>query len=269
MNILHEIEKDNIQKNELIIYYLGQSGYVLKSKYCIVYIDPYLSDFIQNPNGLNDSYMTRNYLSPIEPKNITKCDAILCTHSHVDHMDPWTINNINTGFNFYCSIGAYEKSSVNYPTSKTIFLEPGKKVFLDNFIIEAIPAAHYHLKDIHGRSDCLSFIIKYNDIRLFFWGDGIPYVGQETLLSELEFDYFFAPINGRDKHRESFGIVGNLNEYELANICKKIKIKNVIPNHFDMFKNNTGSQSIFLELLNKINPKQKVIILEYGEKFKA
>ena len=73
-----------------------------------IYIDPYLSDYIENPLGLNEKNMYRLFPPPINPELISKCDAIICTHSHVDHMDPWTISKINSDFKFFSSIGAYE-----------------------------------------------------------------------------------------------------------------------------------------------------------------
>ena len=66
---------------------------------------------------------------------------------------------------------------------------------------------------------------------LFFWGDGIIYNGQYELLSGYNFDYFFAPINGRDKKREEKGIIGNINEHELADFCSKLSIKHIEYRH--------------------------------------
>ena len=65
MSLLYDIEKVEIEKNKLKIFYLGQSGYVLKTKESIIYLDPYLSDYIQNSDGLNDNYMSRSYSSPL------------------------------------------------------------------------------------------------------------------------------------------------------------------------------------------------------------
>ena len=90
MSLIKEIESTIVSENQLIIYFIGQSGYVVKIKDFIIYIDPYLTDYIENSAGLNEKHMRRNYPSPIDPELIIKCDAIICTHAHVDHMDPWT-----------------------------------------------------------------------------------------------------------------------------------------------------------------------------------
>ena len=266
MNLIKQIESQKINNNQLYIYFLGQSGYVLNFKGFIIYIDPYLTDYIENPLGLNEKNMSRLFPSPIDPKSISKCDAIICTHSHVDHMDPWTINKIDTNYKLFSSIGAYEKSDLKISKSKIRFLQPEKTFKIGEISIVPFHAAHYELIDEFGRPDCLSILIQWNGVNLFFWGDGIRYDGQYELLSRYDFEYFFAPINGRDKKRENEGIIGNIKENELAEFCSKISIKNIIPNHYDMFVNNTGSIDLFKNEIESRNPNQSVITLNHGDK---
>jgi len=266
MDLIQEIEKQILSIDQLLIYFIGQSGYVLKTKDCTLYLDPYLSNYIENPKGLNVTYMIRNYPTPFLPEQIQTCNGIICTHAHVDHMDPWTLEKINTNFQFYSSIGAYEKSIFNLDASRIVILSPQEKYRIGPFTMIPFPAAHYELTDSTGRPDCLSILIKWQEKILFFWGDGIGYQGQIDLLSPYTFDYFFAPINGRDPKREKMGIIGNIKEKELAEICQKLSIKHIIPNHYDMFKNNTGSVSYFKNQMKKIHPDQSIIVLECGGK---
>ena len=97
-------------------------------------------------------------------------------------------------------------------------------------------------------------------------GDGIVYKGQKDLLSMFNFDYFFAPINGRDSLREKKGIIGNISENKLAKIFNILNIKYIIPNHYDMFNNNTGSVDLFQKEIKKTNSKQSIIIMNQGDK---
>jgi len=53
--------------------------------------DPYLSDFVEHSAGLNDTTMKHLYPPPINPEKISKVDAILCTHTHVDHSNYFLI----------------------------------------------------------------------------------------------------------------------------------------------------------------------------------
>jgi len=266
MSLLKQIESRDMHNNKMCIYFLGQSGYVLKFKKLTIYIDPYLTDYIENPLGLNEKKMSRLFPSPIDPESISKCDAIICTHSHADHMDPWTINKINSNYKLFSSIGAYEKSEINLSQSKIMFLQPKKIFKIGEINIIPFPAAHYELIDEFGRPDCLSILIQWEGINLFFWGDGIRYDGQYELLSRYDFEYFFAPINGRDKKRENEGIIGNIKENELAEFCTKLSIKHIIPNHYDMFINNTGSIDLFKEEIEIRNPDQSIITMNCGDK---
>ena len=266
MNFIEKLEIEKINESKLLIYSLGQSGYRLSLKNLTVYIDPYLTDYIENSAGLNDKYMSRNFPSPIDPSLIKKCDAIICTHSHIDHMDPWTINKIGTNFRLFTSIGSYNKSELIIPQSRITFLYPNKTFKIGEITILPFPAAHYELTDQFGRPDCLSILIKWGGKTLFFWGDGINFKEQNDMLSDFDFDYFFAPINGRDNYREKRGIVGNIKGSELAEFCEKLSIKHIIPNHYDMFVNNTGSVDLFKKEVEKINSNQSIIVLNCGDK---
>jgi len=71
------------------IRFLGQSGYVLKSANTQIIIDPYLSDIVNRVAN-----RPRTLPIPMAPKDIS-CDAVICTHNHLDHLDPDTVSEIN------------------------------------------------------------------------------------------------------------------------------------------------------------------------------
>ena len=78
------------------IRFLGQSGYILKSGNSEIIIDPYLSDSVNRVAG-----RPRTLPIPINPENIS-CDAVICTHNHLDHLDPDTVERIKEN-QFYIS----------------------------------------------------------------------------------------------------------------------------------------------------------------------
>ena len=104
---------------------------------------------------------------------------------------------------------------------------------------------------------------------IFFWGDGIDYDRQYNLLSPVKFDYFFTLINERDSKREKMGIIENIKECELAKLCSKLSINYIIPNYYDMFKNNTGLVSLFQKGINRRCKEQSALILNCGDKIEA
>jgi len=264
MNIVNLI--NNPSKDDAVrIGYLGQSGYVLKKGNTTILIDPYLSDYVEHSDGLNDQKMKRQFPPVIEPSDVRLIDAVFCSHTHIDHMDPWTLENIRAPFKLYCSEAAFNQNPTKLKKAQLDFLNWDESVDLMDIRITPIPAAHYHKADKNGNPDCLSFLITIQDKTLFFWSDGIPYDGLTDRLAKESFDIFFAPINGRDWFREKEGIVGNLNCRELAEICGKIDIDTVVPNHFDMFEYNSEIPAHFINYVNQICPNQKVKILNHGE----
>ena len=68
---------------------LGQSGYQLKTEKSEIIIDPYLSDSVNRVAG-----RPRLLPLPISPAEIS-CDAVICTHDHLDHLDPDTVTEIS------------------------------------------------------------------------------------------------------------------------------------------------------------------------------
>ena len=267
MKVIDLIDSSVIDSS-LKIGYLGQSGYILKKNDFTMLIDPYLSNFIDHSEGLNDIRMKRNFPPPIYPDELKNVDVVLCTHAHHDHMDPWTLEKIDSNYILYCSEVAYKKNPTNIPSSRLKFIDCSKPVYFNEFELISIPAAHYHTHDENGDPDCLSFLIKVGNLKLFFWGDGILYDTLIENLSSHHFDIFFAPINGRDWFREKEGIIGNINSIELAKICSKLKIDTVVPNHFDLFHYNSEIPSHFISYLKKFTPNQKFLILEQGSVIK-
>ena len=85
------------------IRFLGQSGYLLESNNTSIIIDPYLSDSVNRVAG-----RPRVLPIPIEPKDIF-CDAVICTHDHLDHLDPDTAADIHSDQLFITTQGGKEK----------------------------------------------------------------------------------------------------------------------------------------------------------------
>ena len=73
----------------MIIRFLGQSGYVIKTLSTTVVIDPYLSDSVNRVAN-----RPRTLPIPINPEEL-RADAVVCTHHHLDHLDPDTVEKVD------------------------------------------------------------------------------------------------------------------------------------------------------------------------------
>lgn len=77
--------------DEVLLYWLGQAGFLIRTKQASWLIDPYLSD------SLAEKYKGKHYPhirmmpAPIRVQDLTNVDGVLCTHKHTDHMDAGTL----------------------------------------------------------------------------------------------------------------------------------------------------------------------------------
>lgn len=204
----------------MTIRFLGQSGYVLKTENSMIVIDPYLSNSVNRVAGRQ-----RLLPIPIEPSSMF-CDAVICTHDHLDHLDPDTILNMNPKQLFITTKGGKEKLK-RLKRKNVISIKEGERVRLGDFEIIAVFADH--------TIEAFGLIVKAEGKTLYFSGD--------TLYNERLFDianYYpdvtFICINGR---------LGNMNVEQALITAKKIGAKLNVPNHYDMFELNSEDPHLF------------------------
>ena len=207
------------------IRFLGQSGYLLKSGNTEIIIDPYLSDSVNRVAG-----RPRTLPIPINPKDI-RCDAVICTHNHLDHLDPDTVSEISSNQYFITTNEGVEELK-KLGRKNAAALNVGDSINVGNFNITAVFADH--------TVEAFGLIIKAENKTLYFSGD--------TLFNEKLFriaDYkpnlTFICINGR---------LGNMNVNEALITAKKIGAKINIPNHYDMFESNSENPLLFSEKIS-------------------
>ena len=113
------------------IWFLGQSGYILKSGNTEIVIDPYLSDSVNRVAG-----RPRTLPIPINPGNI-RCDAVICTHNHLDHLDPDTVEKINKN-QFYITTNEGKAELLKLGRTNVKALNTGDSVTVGDFNITAV-----------------------------------------------------------------------------------------------------------------------------------
>lgn len=204
------------------IRFLGQSGYVLESGATTIVIDPYLSDSVNRVAG-----RPRALPIPIEPSTIS-CDAVICTHDHLDHLDPDTVTKMSDNQFFITTHGGKETlASLGKHNVKALSLNESIRV--GDFELKAVFANH--------TVEAFGLIVRAEGKTLYFSGDTLF---DERLLSVREYapDATFICINGR---------LGNMNVCEALTVAKAIGAKINVPNHYDMFKSNSEDPRLFTD----------------------
>ena len=202
------------------IRFLGQSGYIIKTEKTEIMIDPYLSDSVNRVAG-----RPRTLPIPINPQKIS-CEAVICTHNHLDHLDPDTVAQIN---NEQFIITTYEgKIELNrLGKDNVVSLNVGGSTVVGDFEITAVFADH--------TVEAFGLIVKAENKTLYFSGDTL-YNEKLFDISKYKPDVAFVCINGR---------LGNMNVNEALITAKRIGAKINIPNHYDMFASNSENPRTF------------------------
>lgn len=206
----------------MTIRFLGQSGYVLKTKNSEIIIDPYLSDSVNRMAG-----RPRLLPVPITPSNIF-CDAIICTHNHLDHLDPDTISPITPDQLFITTNDGKEKLNC-IGKENVIAINEGEHVNVGDFEITAVFADH--------TVEAFGLIVKAEGKTLYFSGDTL-YNERLFDIAKYSPDVTFICINGR---------LGNMNAEEALVTAKRIGAKLNVPNHYDMFASNSEDPHLFAD----------------------
>jgi L-ascorbate metabolism protein UlaG (beta-lactamase superfamily) len=164
---------------------------------------------------------------PIEPKDI-RCDAVICTHNHLDHLDPDTVVGIDDGqFFITTEEGLSVLSEMGKNNAKA--LKEGESITIGQIEITAVFADH--------TVEAFGLIVKAENKTLYFSGDTL-YNEQLFDISKYKPDITFICINGR---------LGNMNVDEALITAKRIGAKINIPNHYDMFASNSENPYLFSE----------------------
>lgn len=228
---------------------LGQCGFRFQLGSTVVYTDPYLTNHVAEVEGQE---MQRLRSSPIEPSRVVDADYVLVTHAHMDHCDLKTLVPLSFASSrcrFVCPnevskilIGAgIDSHRVTRTREDWIALGPEVRVM-------PVPAAHPRIEnDDEGYLRCVGYVMECGERRLYHGGDGSP---DDRVLDRLNrlgpIDVAFMPVNERNFYREKRGIVGNMSVREAFQMATDIKVKTLVPTHWDMFAPN----SVFMEELN-------------------
>jgi len=235
-------------QDDLHIWWLGQSGFLVQWRGSHLLFDPYLSDSLSRKYAASDKPHTRMTELVILPDALDFIDLTTSSHNHTDHLDGETLTAL---------IQANPKMELLVPSANRTFaaerldvdadqletIDAGQSIALGPFELHAVPAAHEDLaKDDLGRHQFVGYVAKIGPWTVYHSGDTIPYDGMEEILRQWKIDVALLPINGRRPERQ---VAGNLWGREAANLAKAIGVRMVIPCHYDMFEFNTETPEEF------------------------
>lgn len=224
------------------IEHLGQSGLKINHDSQCILVDPYLSNSVEI---LDSSDLKRQIPIPYKPENLTNINWILISHEHIDHCDPHTIpilSKVNPNAKF---IGPYLVRNIlknwNINESNIINLMDNEIDLGNDLSITPVPCSHPKLEfSEDGFPRTVGWIIDNKKSRIYIAGD--TSVSQQLInfLKKLpKIDLAILPVNEDNFFRRRRGIIGNMSIREAFELANELKINQLFPVHWDMFKVNS------------------------------
>ncbi len=248
------------------IWWLGQSGFLIKWQGKHLLFDPYLSDSLTVKYQATDKPHTRMSALVVLPEALDFIDIVTSSHNHTDHLDAETLMPIfakNPDIRFIIPEAnrAFVVDRVKCNTDFPIGLNDGWSYEYRGFKITGVPAAHNEVsRNEKGECHFMGFIAEFGDYKVYHSGDTLWYDGIVDILKPYAVDVAFLPINGNKPERK---VAGNLNPQEAAQLGKAIDARLVIPHHYDLFEFNTEDPQKFVTECQKKGVFFRV--LEMGE----
>ncbi len=200
---------------ELSIRWIGQGGYLLSDGSTTLCIDPYLSDVVNRVAG------RPRMVEPPFPPAALYCDAVICTHDHLDHVDIDAIAQFRgNGMHFFAPTHA-EKTLRTCGVSAYTPFDEGAVFRVGDFEIEAVYA--------HHSVPAIGVILRHGELTLYFSGD-TEYHEKLEALAARHLDVMVICINGK---------LGNMNAQEAVRLTQILDPVLAIPTHYGMFASNT------------------------------
>jgi L-ascorbate metabolism protein UlaG (beta-lactamase superfamily) len=265
---LADVRAANGNPEQLHLWWLGQSGFLVQWRGRHLLLDPYLSDSLTSKYATTDKPHVRMTERVVAPGALDFIDVVTSSHNHTDHLDADTIVPLriaNPGMQLVIPEANREyvverlKCPLEYPCG----IVAGDSLSLAGFTFHGVPAAHNDLEcDDRGRHRFMGYVVQCGRSTIYHSGDTLHYAGMEDWLRRFKIDVALLPING---HRAERRVAGNLDGPEAARLAHAIGAAIVIPCHYDMFEFNTASPDEFVSACAQVG--QRCVVLACGERW--
>jgi len=267
-DFLTDIKKAGLEVDKLHLWWLGQSGYLIRWRDQHLLLDPYLSDSLTEKYAGTDTPHVRMTERVIEPQQLDFIDVVTSSHNHTDHLDGKTINPllaVNPELTVLVPEATREFAAerLQVPPERLTGITCDGSRNIGKFTFNAVPAAHEEVEtDRHGHHKYIGLVVEVGPWTLYHAGDTIRYQGMTGFLNNWRINIALLPINGRDPAR---GVAGNLFAEEAATLGRDLEAELVIPCHYEMFEFNTVDPMVFAKAAEKAG--QPYHILRCGERW--
>ena len=251
--LLQDIARTEPDPGTVAIWWLGQSGYAIKTASALFYVDLYLSEHLTAKYADTEKPHIRMTAAPVRGADISGARWVFASHKHSDHLDPGTLPDL-----FAASPQAKlilpapivdHAVSLGLDRDRLIPAHGDETLTVGPLTVHAVPSAHPGLDyDRTTGYPFLGYVFEVDGCTLYHSGDTLIYEGLADRLKRFDLDIAFLPINGTSERLAALQVPPNMNAAEAVALAQSIRPRLVIPHHYDMFTFNTADVRDFERL---------------------
>ena len=251
-----------LAQGDVLLWWLGGAGFLLRSADGALLIDPYLT-----------TEGWRRFPPPFRAEDATRVDAVLITHEHRDHLDVDVVRAFAEAGSLATWVVpaplAGRLTDLGIPQERIVAAQPGRPLELGRMNVQPIPAHHgVSMTDAYNTGEAISgglvrylgYVMELAGTRIYHSGDCLAYPGLAEELVRLSVDVVLLPINGRDAEREAINIVGNMTSDEAVTLAGRSGAEVMVPMHWDLFPDNLGDPSTAVASVQRDYPGLTVLL---------
>lgn len=242
-----EIRSGVRHRGAAAVWRLGQSGLAVRFAESTVLFDPYLSNHCEAVLAapFDHRRLTR---SPLDPVELDMLDLIVCSHDHLDHLDPPTMRTLARQ-NPEARVAAPRTcaailASLGWHSERIGVFDDGVTQKIGGVRVTAFAVPHDEFDQSAEGHPYLGWMVEDAAVRVAHLGDARSHERIIAALIERPVDLLAVPINGRDDARAAMGFAGNMSAAEAVDLALAVGARLTVPMHYDMFAQNVDPGAI-------------------------
>ena len=252
----------DIRRSPCHLWWLGQSGFLVRYGDRHLLLDPYLSDSLTKKYAATDKPHVRMTARVIAPEQLDFIDVVTSSHNHTDHLDAETLGpllRVNPGIRLVIPEAnrQFVAERLRIDPAVPVGIRDGTASSVSGFHFTGVASAHEEFGEQY-----MGYVIRFGTWTIYHPGDTVLYPGMAERLRPHRIDVALLPINGRAPERR---VPGNLNGREAAALAHQIGARMAIPCHYEMFEFNTARPDEFIAEARRLG--QPYRVLRCGERF--